>query len=204
MPTAAMSSPNSNHMAVDRDEVGNDTARVMHEAMLPVCSPSYLSQEGTRPRGSERVHTIINLVDSPSDWVDDYDSLGGTRWDATKQMSLTDYAVVVQAALLGQGIALGWLTVASHWLLTGALVPAADTLLTSRRIRELHSPRNRPVKPVGMEIRAWIIDHMRADIEAVDKLYPHLGVLAACYGKAVLPIASIGKKPPREVRRAAR
>ncbi|PMX77040.1 LysR family transcriptional regulator, partial [Pseudomonas sp. MPR-R2A3] len=89
-------------------------------------------------------------------------------------LSFTDYAVVVQAALLGQGIALGWLTVASHWLLTGALVPASARLTTTRRICEFLPPRNRPMRPIAAEIRDWIIGQMQSEIAAIDKLYPKL------------------------------
>lgn len=187
----------------DCDEAGADAACVMHEAMLPICSPSYLSQERTQSASIEGGDTIINLVDSPGDWVEHYGGFTGTRRSTQKHLNLTDYAVVVQAALLGQGIALGWLTVASHWLLTGALVPAADTLMTSRRVCELHPPRNLPIKPVAMEIRAWIIGQMRADMEAIDKLFPHLKMLAACYGKSGLSQAATGKAVPPRLQQSA-
>ncbi|MGY3356508.1 DNA-binding transcriptional LysR family regulator [Bradyrhizobium sp. GM0.4] len=88
---------------------------------------------------------------------------------------------MMQAALLGQGIALGWLTVASHWLLTGALVPASDTLTTTRRICEFLPPRNRPMRPIAAEIRDWITAQMKSEIAAIDRLYPKLGAMAACY-----------------------
>jgi DNA-binding transcriptional LysR family regulator len=96
-------------------------------------------------------------------------------------LSFTDYAVVMQAALLGQGIALGWLTVASHWLLTGALVPAADTLTTTRRVCEFLPPRNRSMRPVAAEIKDWIIEQMKHEVSQIDRLYPHLGLTTACY-----------------------
>src|SRR5205823_4301407 len=83
-------------------------------------------------------------------------------------------AVVVQAALLGQGIALGWLTVAAHWLLTGALVPASETLTTTRRLCELVHPHDRSSRPVVSEIRDWIIEQMHSDMAAIDRLYPRL------------------------------
>ena len=90
-------------------------------------------------------------------------------------------AVVVQAALLGQGIALGWLTVTSHWLLTGALVPASDTLPITRRFCEFLPPRNRPMRPIAAEIRDWIIVQMRNEVTAIDRQYPRLGLMSACY-----------------------
>ena len=88
---------------------------------------------------------------------------------------------MVQAALLGQGIALGWLTVTSHWLLTGALVPASDALTTTRRICEFLPPRNRPMLPVAAEIRDWIIEQMHSELTAIDRIHPKLGLVSACY-----------------------
>jgi DNA-binding transcriptional LysR family regulator len=148
----------------------------MKEVMLPMCSPGYLGE--TDPAES---NTIIRLAETPGDWAADYSSLLTGRRGAAKALSFTDYAVVVQAALLGQGIALGWLTVASHWLLTGALVPASDRLTTTRRICEFLPPRNRPMRPIAAEIRDWILAQMHSEIAAIDKLYPKLGAMAACY-----------------------
>jgi DNA-binding transcriptional LysR family regulator len=160
----------------DRDEPSSGGTLVMKEVMLPMCSPGYLG--ATDPAEG---NTIIRLAETPGDWAADYASLLTGRRGAAKALSFTDYAVVMQAALLGQGIALGWLTVASHWLLTGALVPASDTLTTTRRICEFLPPRNRPMRPIATEIRDWIIAQMKSEIAAIDKLYPKLGAMAACY-----------------------
>jgi hypothetical protein len=65
--------------------------------------------------------------------------------------------------------------------LTGALVPASETLSTTRRLCEFISPRNRPLRPVAAEIRDWIIEQMRSDLSAIDRLYPRLGLMAASY-----------------------
>jgi DNA-binding transcriptional LysR family regulator len=151
-------------------------ALVMNEVMLPVCSPGYMRQ--SEPADG---NTIIRLVDTPDDWAADYPHFLTNRRGPSKVLSFTDYAVVVQAALLGQGIALGWLTVVSHWLLTGALVPASDALTTTGRICEFLSPRNRPMRPVAAEIRDWIIEQMRAEIAKIDRLHPRLGLMAASY-----------------------
>jgi DNA-binding transcriptional LysR family regulator len=160
----------------DREEPSSGGTLVMKEVMLPMCSPGYLGE--TDPAES---NTIIRLAETPGDWAADYSSLLTGRRGAAKALSFTDYAVVVQAALLGQGIALGWLTVASHWLLTGALVPASDRLTTTRRICEFLPPRNRPMRPIAAEIRDWILAQMHSEIAAIDKLYPKLGAMAACY-----------------------
>ena len=126
-------------------------------------------------------NTIIRLADTPGDWAAEYPAFLTRRSGAAKSLNFSDYAVVVQAALLGQGIALGWLTVASHWLLTGALVPASETLSTTRRICELLQPRDRSMRPIVGEIRDWIVEQMQSEIAAIDRLYPSLGLMPASY-----------------------
>jgi DNA-binding transcriptional LysR family regulator len=88
---------------------------------------------------------------------------------------------IKEAAVINVLIALGWLTVTSHWLLTGALVPASATLTTTERLCKLVYPPNRPIRPVVAEIRDWIVEQMRNDLEKIDRLYPKLGLLSASY-----------------------
>jgi DNA-binding transcriptional LysR family regulator len=161
----------------DRDDTESSGALVMKEVMLPICSPGYRDTNvAKKPAGGR---TIIKLADTPEDWVMQYP--GALTNGPAKALSFSDYAVVVQAALLGQGVTLGWITVVAHWLLTGALVPASAKLVTTRRLCEFVNPRNRPIRPVAVEIRDWIIGEMRHDIAAIDKLYPRLGLMAASY-----------------------
>ncbi len=162
----------------DRDDSGSNGALVMKEVMLPVCSPGYRDAEADTPIEG---NTIIQLADTPGDWAAQYPDFLTRRRGPAKTLNFSDYAVVVQAALLSQGIALGWLTVGSHWLLTGALVPAAETLTTTRRICELVHPRSRPIRPIAIEIRDWIIEQLRAEVAEIDQLYPRLGLMAAGY-----------------------
>ena len=162
----------------DRDDRETGGTLAMKEVMLPVCTAGYRDADPEEPAEG---NAIIRLVDSPGDWAAQYPSFLTRRRGPSKFLTFSDYAVVVQAALLGQGIALGWPTVVSHWLLTGALVPAAETLTTTRRICELVAPRNRPIRPVASDIRDWIIEQLRIDILAIDRLHPRLGLMAASY-----------------------
>jgi len=163
----------------DRFDPAQNGALVMKEVMLPICTPAYRGADGAD--GPIEPNTIIRLAETPGDWAAQYPTFLTRRSGAAKSLSFSDYAVVVQAALLGQGIALGWLTVAAHWLLTGALVPASETLTTTRRLCELVYPPDRSVRPVVAEIRDWIIAQMRADMIAIDKLYPRLKLMEASY-----------------------
>jgi DNA-binding transcriptional LysR family regulator len=161
----------------DRDDLEPYGAFVMKEVMLPVCSAGYRDAEPVEE--PVQGNTIINLADAPRNWAAQYPNFLTRRRGPAKALNFSDYAVVVQAALLGQGIALGWLNIVSSWLLSGALVPASEALTTTRRICEFVPARNRAIRPIAAEIRDWIIDQMRNDIVAVERLYPGLGILAA-------------------------
>ena len=166
---------------VDESDSVAPGSLVLKEIMLPVCSPAYQRAiAGKRRPGGDGV-SAIQLTDSPSDWVGEYfprETAGKRREQAIHS---SDYAVVLQAALLGQGIALGWLTVVSNALITGALVPASQKLTRTSRRCVLISPRHLPTRPIIKEIRDWIIAQLRSDIEAIDRIYPRLGILAAGY-----------------------
>ena len=163
----------------DQDDRESNGAIVMKEVMLPICSPGYRDMNASKEPTEGR--TIIKLADTLEDWDTQYPGSLTSGSGPAKALSFSDYAVVVQAALLGQGITLGWLTVVSHWLLTGTLVPASESLVSTRRVCELVNPRHRPIRPVAVEIRDWIIEQMQADISAIDRLYPGLSLMAACY-----------------------
>ncbi|CAN7625869.1 LysR family transcriptional regulator [Bosea sp. LjRoot237] len=166
---------------VDAGEAVPAEAMVVREVMLPVCSPGYRQSEPEAGAVGDG-NTIINLTDSALDWAEHYPPFATGRSGPVKTLSFSDYAVVVQAALLGQGVAFGWITVVSHALMSGALVPASGRLTRGERACVLLTPRNRPPSPVVGEIRHWIGTELEAEIEAIDALHSGLGLRQACYG----------------------
>ncbi len=166
---------------VDEDEDVTPGTLVLKEVMLPVCSPGYRDAAAADAVIRADGNTVIHLTDASSDWADHYPPFDTGRWGMRKTLNFSDYAVVVQAALLGQGIALGWITVVSHALIAGALVPASEMLTRTPRRCVLISPRNRQTRPIVREIRDWIIAQLRSEVEVIDRLYPCLGLLAAGY-----------------------
>jgi hypothetical protein len=42
-------------------------------------------------------------------------------------------------------------------------------------------PHDRSIRPVVGEIRDWIIEQMRSDMAAIDRLYPRLRLMPASY-----------------------
>ncbi|SMF25318.1 transcriptional regulator, LysR family [Tistlia consotensis] len=167
---------------VEGEDARHEAALIMPEIVLPICSPAYLEQRRQEGRdGQPFPNTIVNLSKAEPDWSRYFSSeRPDGETGAGNSLIFSDYAIVVQAALLGQGIALGWLNVVSHWLRGGALVPAADEpIVTGRRCHLVHL-KERPLRPVAAQLRDWIIEETRADVAAIDALYPQFGLARLC------------------------
>jgi DNA-binding transcriptional LysR family regulator len=167
-------------------EMGENSVLVMPETLLPVCNRRY---HDSTPSDAGRAHgdTVIVMDDGERGWHERFKSFAAHGRHATSMLNFNDYAIVVQAALLGQGVALGWLNVVSYWLLDGALVPAEQELIVTNRRCCLAWPESRALRPVAAAVRDWIIGETRADVRAVDRAYPELQ-LGRSLGEAGLVI----------------
>lgn len=168
---------------LDGTDDRHEAAFIMPEILIPICSPSYYKSHGAGQHGVETtVNTIVNLSEAQPDWSRLFSNsqTGGT----VNSLIFSDYAIVVQAALLGQGVALGWLNVVAHWLRTQALVPARQELMVTGRQCYLLRARNKPDRPTVSLIRDWIITELRQDVRELGHLYPALGLSAPLEPKA--------------------
>lgn len=151
------------------DLLGHRVVPIAPEVVLPICSPSYsggmartaadrtwirLSEGDARPGGSPHDHAL----------------------DAQNSLFFADYAIVVQAALLGQGICWGWLNVVSHWLREGQLVPFGTRLHLTDRMCCLVQRDTRAPRPVVTAVRDWILHELRADHAELQRIHPALGI----------------------------
>jgi DNA-binding transcriptional LysR family regulator len=162
-----------------RDEVHENGVLLMPEILLPVCSAGYAGKSGPRAKDGD---TLMNLSDGDRDWHRRFASFRKNGRRVARMVDFSDYAIVIQAALVGQGIALGWLNSTAYWLSTGALVPGEqEAVVTERACRLLH-PSDRPPRSAVVEVREWIVKEMRSDVLAIDRMYPELRLakLAGC------------------------
>lgn len=153
------------------EEIDENAVLVMPETLLPLSNPRY-HEQASSDAGRAHGDTIILMDDEERGWHERFQAFASKARHAAGVLSFNDYAIVVQAALLGQGIALGWLNVTSHWLTQGALVPAEEELIvTSRRCCWL-TPPNRQIRPIVADVRDWLIEETRSDMRAVEARYP--------------------------------
>jgi LysR family glycine cleavage system transcriptional activator len=138
--------------------------------VLPVCSPSYLQAHGKleQPIG-EKGHVLLHFSDPLLDWERFWGApLVSRRTPCMTWIEFSDYAVVLQAAMNGEGIALGWVTAASRALCEGKLVVASERRIRTGRDYHLFAPRTKPLRDVVLAIRDWLIERMRTDLGKLD------------------------------------
>lgn len=142
------------------------------EIIFPVCSPSYLHARGKLDhRGDGAGHVFLWLTDHATNkWAKEWGNVANRGISKGVWHEFTDYAVILQAALGGEGIALGWISVASSALLKGTLVPASDLMISTGQNHSLIAPRSRPLRPVVVDIIEWLSTQMREEIKSLSAI----------------------------------
>jgi LysR family glycine cleavage system transcriptional activator len=145
---------------------------VMPELLVPIRAPHFRGAEAHAGAFMPAVDRIINLSTAEPDWSGLFSN--DTPDERPGGLQFSDYTVVVQAALIGQGVALGWLNVVSHLLARGDLVPVGSVMRTGRTCELVTTCI--PETPVVVEICDWIAAEFDADLERINMQYPDLGL----------------------------
>ncbi|NVO23296.1 LysR family transcriptional regulator [Donghicola mangrovi] len=128
------------------------------EIVLPLCSPAYkVDHMSTGPR------TILHLSDHTHCIWADMAALPRPGESGDVCHEFDDYSVILQAALDGGGIALGWLSVTSRLLLEGRLVPATGHVHHTGRQHSLIQCSRHPSREILPQIAQWLVAQMAAD-----------------------------------------
>ncbi|MHC8321919.1 LysR substrate-binding domain-containing protein [Pseudomonas sp. GB2N2] len=94
--------------------------RFMVETLTPVCSPDF------KARGIEKGPLLMAKSHQPFEWID-WSAHSGLDLAHYPSVMLHDYNIVVEAAVAGQGIAMGRHHLIHRRIKEGALVEAFDT-----------------------------------------------------------------------------
>lgn len=101
--------------------------RLMGEQVFPVCSPSLLQEaQGTSEtkllQQAPLLALSVNAGQRWLDWPAFFQRLGEGRKDPTPALTFDNYTLLIQAAIAGQGIALGWQGLVDDLIAQGFLV----------------------------------------------------------------------------------
>lgn len=137
---------------------GLHSVRLMTEDIFPVCSPALL--EGPTPlRHPEdlRGHTLLH-DDAHVDWAMWLLSSGVEGVDPRQGPFLTDSALVIQAAVEGQGVALARGALAAGDLAAGRLVKPFDIAIHNEYAYYVLSPTATSQHPKIAAFREWLLE----------------------------------------------
>ncbi len=138
------------------------------ESIYPVCAPAYL--KGRAPLslqalGGER---LLQFQEKPGDWMtwaSWFRHLGEEpQPDHDKGAVYDSYPVMIQAAVAGQGVALGWGRGLGSLLDSGALVPAVVERVRLERGIAIYRSREAEESGKSDRLLAWLKTQLSAEV----------------------------------------
>lgn len=138
--------------------------RLLDEDVFPVCSPGFLERHGP-------IDNLARLVEVPLltltadqgqswlDWPGYFERLGGRAHPAPSELIFNNYPLLVQAAIAGQGVALGWRGLIDDLLERGMLVGLEALSLGTTSgygVIDVHPDDWSPAKQA---FQGWVLTH---------------------------------------------
>lgn len=148
---------------------GYQTLSLANEEIFAVCSPSYLSNHTPPGTPADLLsHSLIHLEEPfrpRATWADWFAQNGVSYRDAGEGLRLNDYALVIQAAIAGEGIAFGWQHVVELLIAQGVLVKALEASFRSNQRFFVVWPNAAALSPEAVRVRDWLASQASVDVE---------------------------------------
>lgn len=112
---------------------GVDSRLLMAERLTPVASPALLQKGPPIAAPADLLKYPLLVALHPYEW-ETWAEAVGLDLAGVKMIKLTDFNIIVQAAIEGQGIAIGRLLLIADRLRSGALVQPCPQIVTSPRV----------------------------------------------------------------------
>lgn len=140
---------------------GGEARLLFAEEICPVCAPALvagldlpLAPAGIA--GMRRLHLRSSGPQRWFDWDDWFGAMGLNVPARPQDLTFNNYQIVLQAALLGQGVALGWSPLSDALIADGSLVRLSDATLASPRGYHLVEPIGIARKPAAARVAHWL------------------------------------------------
>lgn len=145
---------------------GVDARLLMADRLTPVASPALLRDGPPIREFADLVSHTLLLAKRPTDW-EVWSADAGFDMSAARTVQLTDYNIIIQAAIDGRGIAIGRLSLLREHLRAGRLVTVFDRIVRSPTMGHwLVTARDRPLSAPAGAFADWLTDAMAADANA--------------------------------------
>jgi DNA-binding transcriptional LysR family regulator len=140
---------------------GYAQALIARECLVPVASPAYLARRKA-PRSVDGLRNcpLIHL-DEPHryrpGWPEYFRHAGVDFRDQGEGLRLNDYALVLQAAMAGEGVAIGWAHICERPIAQGLLVPVGPWRWETGAGFHLVWSQTQTISAHAALVRDWIV-----------------------------------------------
>ncbi|KPW84377.1 transcriptional regulator, LysR family [Pseudomonas congelans] len=141
---------------------GLDSRLLFAESVNAYCSPDYLDGRLLEP-AQLLEHCLLMLEDGQRQWLSWGDWFGRQGVDASlirKRMTVNLYPVLVDLAVAGHGIVLGWQPMIDRHVRSGALVPACRKSVGAVGGYYLLTPSGKTPRRAARAFEKWLADEI--------------------------------------------
>jgi LysR family glycine cleavage system transcriptional activator len=136
---------------------GVNARLLMAEQLSPVVSPALLQSDKPIKTPQDLLRHTLLFAKKPVDWQVWADAVG-LDLSRARTIQLTDYNITLQAALDGQGIAIGRMLLIRDHVRTRRLVqPFPQTITSTRTAHWLVTPKEGRIAPATQAFMHWLI-----------------------------------------------
>lgn len=144
---------------------GLDAWRLFDEVYFPVCAPGHVEPASGKPSLEDlKSCNLLYLKEryrARDDWRDFFEKVGSPLSDAHERLTFSDQQPLLEAAVAGQGLALGWFGFTDHFLSTRALIQPVDVVVRTSHAFYLVAPRGARLTRTALKFRDWLIEEGR-------------------------------------------
>ncbi|PHN22816.1 LysR substrate-binding domain-containing protein [Pseudomonas sp. ICMP 561] len=134
-----------------------------HEQVISVCSPEYLARRGSIQSAQQLLtsHTLLIVEDHFHDWLtwaDWFAAIGEVYSTPRHALRSNSFELLMQSAIRGQGVSLGWRSLLETELVSGRLVMALPDTMVSRGRLHLMQPHHRNPPSSLRSFCQWLLE----------------------------------------------
>ena len=157
------------------DRVPAGSTFLVGENLAPVCAPEYLQEAKAQKRALTkpsdlRHHVLLNLHDPTGrwpwlSWAAWLEAHGIEEFSPSATLTFDQYDQVIQAALHGQGVAIGRMTLAEQHIRRKQLVPLFGRAQRVQRGFHAVYARNAQARPEVRQFVEWLQRELRSEAD---------------------------------------
>lgn len=141
---------------------GCHSEKLFPELVVPVCTPAFIRQYGPLDTPHALLNApLLNLPEtSPSRWLTWYDWFALqniTPDNSAASLTFNAYSLVIEAALKGKGVALGWMPLVGELLDSGELIIPCGPEAKTERGYYLIQSRRESESLLYHRVKEWLI-----------------------------------------------